>query len=236
MSRLFILGDSWAFNYFSSESKHRPELSPHLKCDDVYRFVKEFNFYGHWTDYLGESFEIHNYSEPATSIEEVIHQIGFIPKYIDGDRIIMMFPIPNRYQWIYKNRKTTSLIDAYWFDELTNTELQFHQNQLINRLDSWVSGERNLEKRFIEKLDTLLKDYNPILTSWDFDMCNDVNNIKFIPLSSEFKSITDESGGKYVDGHLGVKGNYLLYKFIGNELGIDTEKIKFTNTFDKKII
>jgi hypothetical protein len=236
MNRLFVFGDSWAFNYFSKESIDRPELGPHLDCMAVAAFAKEFNYFGHWTDYLKDDYNVYNFAEGGCCNEDIIYQLNYLPEYKDGDRIIIIFTEPARFQWMVDGIRRTLLSSLYWKKNLTDLEQQIYDNQLVLRNELWTeTNQRKNEKQFINKIPQFFKQYNPILISWNSTISDASDKVFRIPFDGIRNSITYESGGKYIDAHLGINGNYILYKFIGKKLGIKINT-DFNKMLSKKII
>lgn len=236
MNRLFILGDSWSFNYFSKDVKDRPDQIPHLNSVHVAGFVKEFDYYGHWTDYLTDYYDVYNFSEGGCCNEDIIHQLGFLPEYKEGDRLIIMFTSPSRFQWMVNEKRKTLINGLYWKSKLSDIEREVYDNQFIMREELWeISDERKNEKQFINNLQYIYKQYKPILTSWNKTMSDNVENIVEITPHKNFVTISYESGGKYDDNHLGVTGNYEMFKFMSNKLGLPTNNL-VSKTIVKKII
>lgn len=237
MRRLFVLGDSWAFNYFSKDVKHRPDQQPNLSSYEVLQFVRDFDFYGHWCDLIGDYFDVHNFSEHGCSNEDIVHQLGFIPEYIEGDRIVIIFTNPARYQWIVNNKKIALTLGSPWQTFMSSTEKEIVNNQLILRDDLWFNTkQRNNEKLFINKIPTIFKDFNPIMLTWYELLGDTVENIKNIPLNEKYTSINYESGNKYNDYHLGLNGNFELFTFIMNELGEEINDNKTYRKNEKRIL
>ena len=95
----------------------------------------------------------------------------------------------------------------------------------------------NNQKKFISILPSFLNQWNPIITSWFKPTSDMVECIEYIPLDSQFTSISDESGGVCEDGHLGIFGNYELFKFFSKKLNLDISKYHFEiNKFSNPII
>ena len=84
-SRLFVFGDSWSLDYFKE---------PYLNSKEIKRYSKFYNEFGHWTNHMEKFFQVQNFSEGASSIENIIYQLGNLPDFEDGDRIIIIFGSP----------------------------------------------------------------------------------------------------------------------------------------------
>lgn len=231
MKRLFVLGDSWAFNYFSKEVKDRPDQGPNLNNYEVLQFVKNFNHYGHWCDLIGDYYDTYNYSEHGCCNEDIIHQLGFIPDYIEGDRIVIIFTNPARYQWIVNNKKVALTLGSPWQELMSPKEKEIVDIQLVSRDDFWFNTTlRNNEKQFINKIPQIFQKFNPLMLTWYEPLSQSIENVKYIPLDENYTSINQESGNKYGDYHLGLNGNYELFTFILKELG---DKIDMGKSYRK---
>ena len=221
MDRLFVFGDSWAFNYFAKESKFRKEQLPHLNSNYIEGFAKEYDYYGHWTDYLKQFYQVYNYAEGGCCNEDIIHQLGYLPEYQEGDRIVIIFTSPSRFQWMVDGKRKTLINGNYWKSKLSEIEKDIYDNQLISRTDLWMdTSERDNEKNFIKKIPIFFKQYEPILTSWSSDVTETIGSVIQIASDVKYTTISTESNNKYKDGHLGVNGNFVLYKFMAKQLGL----------------
>lgn len=239
MDRLFVFGDSWAVNYFAGTSKDRIDLIPHLNSDMVFGFSKEIDYYGHWTDYISHFYDVYNFAEGGCSNEDIIHQLGFLPSFEEGDRIVIIFTHPSRFQWMIESKRKTLINSHLWRDNLTREEKLIYDKQLIDRTDLWLnSDERTHEKKFISKIPIFFEKYNPLLISWSSDMSDEIDCVHLIAKDDGYTTIETESGGKWSDGHLGRFGNYLLYKRIADKLNLDITTVNENNILRqvKKII
>ena len=228
--RLFVFGDSFAFNYFSKEkSKYRPEQKQFLSSKDVEAFVKKYNYFGHWTDYLNKKYDVYNFAEPGCSNEDIIHQLSFIPEYVENDRMIILFTNAARYTWItdeYERHGITngSIWQTYYEKKLH----KFLEEQIVIRDHVWnETDERKNEQRFYEKLSIIYKDYKPIKITWDKSTSNKIPTIHYMPYEEEkWTNIMQETNNRCVDGHFGFIGNYKLYVWVAKLLGLnEIEKI-----------
>jgi hypothetical protein len=227
--RLFVLGDSFAFNYFAKEPPvERPKLKPFLSHKPVEAYAKKHNYYGHWSDYLKEFYNVFNYAEPGCSNQDITHQLGFIPKYENGDRLVIIFSNASRYNWFneeYKRKAITT--GSIWQTLHDKKTCDILNQQLVERDFVWnqTDGMEN-EQNFYEHLNYLYRDYKPVMISWDKSMGKMVKSIKYIPQDDGyFTTISQESNGGLNDGHFGFEGNYKLFKFISNLLGIDENSL-----------
>jgi hypothetical protein len=229
--RLFVFGDSYAFNYFSNQKpKYRPELEKYkfLSCKPAEIFVKRYECVGHWTDYIENHFDVINYAEPGCSNEDIIHQLGFLPEYSEGDRMVIVFSNVGRYTWFMSDFERHAITNgSSW--QLRNEKkiTDFADEQIVLRDYAWdETSERENEKLFYEKLSIIYKNFNPIKVTWDDLMSKHVQSILLIPYKTEnWTSIRQESNGTLNDGHLGFVGNYKFYVWIADLLNVEKEKI-----------
>jgi hypothetical protein len=216
--RLFVFGDSWSLDYFKE---------PFLTSKEVKRYSNFYNGDGHWTYHLKEFFDVHNYSIGAASIENIIYQMGNLPEYKQGDRIIIIFGSPGRFSWIENNE------DIRYTLGRKNKMLHPLESQYIARIEYWKTD--NNQKKFISKLNTFLKEYNPIISSWNEDFTFSFNFVKYLNLN--LTTIYDESFGDCNDRHLGVNGNYELFKYFAKELKLNIKDYIFdVKPYKKQII
>lgn len=238
--RLFVFGDSWACNYFSKENKLLSNTKPFLGSYVVEQFVKKYNYFGHWIDHMESFYDVYSYAVGSASNEQIIHQIGNLPEYQSGDRIIMMFAPPSRFKWV-NNKKIYGLNpqgNPVLLKMLPLELINLIETQYVERTDLWMDTSiQKDEQKFLNLIPVLLKKYNPILITWNSDLAEYVDSIEMIDLNENYTNIKDESFGTYVDGHLGVFGNYELFKFISNKLKINISDYSYNpKSFNKQIL
>lgn len=231
--RLFVFGDSWAFNYFSKESMINSTLNipnwpvPHFGSECIKGYSIKYNYFGHWIDHMEFFYDVYSYAIPASPNEQIIYQIGNLPKYKDGDRIIVIFAPPERFTWVRDNRVKGLVPHAEYFETIFKKEFaDIIKNQFIDRYDVWVKDEETNEQKFLKLLPLFLSNYKPIFTSWYKPTSDKLDFIKYIN-HDKFETINDETNGKCRDYHLGVRGNYKLFKFFAKELGLDVKDYKY---------
>lgn len=221
--RLFVFGDSWSTNYFSKSNPLLPHIRPFLGSRTVENFVKRYDYYGHWIDHMSNFFDVYSYGIGAASVDQIILQIGNLKKYEyrDGDRIVIIFSGPDRFNWIFNNKKYGVtpggiVTEKYFNNDVVATRIL--KEQLIKRNVWWEteSIEKD-EKNFIEFIPTILMKWEPVMITWHRDLNIDV--VEYI--GNGYPKIVQETKGKYVDGHLGVFGNFKLFQLISNKLGLD---------------
>lgn len=206
--RLFVFGDSWAFNYFKNPWD-----------DELKKFSENYEYFGHWIDHMNLFYDVISFAKGGSSNEEIIYQLSNLPEYQDGDRILIIFAPPGRFSWIEnKKQKGNYLIK-------TNS---FFEKQYLNRHEYWVDDTiENNQKKFISMIPKLFKEYNPLMFSWFKDTALKIESIEYIEPNENYTTIYEDSNGLCSDKHLGLGGNYELFKMFANKLGIEIENYKF---------
>lgn len=229
-NRLFILGDSFAFNLFNVEklSKWHAVWSTYIeKHNQLYEKTPI-----HWTQYLESEFEVSNFSCPGQSNESIIYQLGNLPAYKEGDRLVIVFSDLGRFRRTSSTdtsmpRQADYLIN-YPYDEQTPVI-----EQIINeRFISLDTKARDDEKRFYHWLKEQLHDYNPIFMHWPdwneeykkFSISNQLN----------YQSMREETQEQIKDLHPGTYSNYLIYQQVCKLLRIKVSRL-YANKLKNKL-
>lgn len=189
----------------------------------------------HWTTYLSNHFQVIKLGKYGADNYSIIFQIGNLPKYEPGDRIVVVFTDPGRlprrfYGPRRKNYEATPyLIPEYYQDIEFSRKLHNLRFEEGNR---WVSGERNNEVMFIKKLKEWLSLYQPVFFTWSslFHQST-VNSVELIQVTSNF----DEGVGDEKDFHPGPNGCYSIYRSLHKLLGVNDKLVEFI-PHDKQII
>jgi len=221
--RLFVFGDSIATNYFSTSPEVVKDTNLHLGSKDVYEYAKEHNFYGHWLDLFGEHYEVTSYARGGVSIEETIYQLGDLPQYKKGDRMIIIITTAERYRWFYNDTTQDFVSGTPDIDKLYSSDIEREllKDQFVERTIAWEGDKQRMnEKKFLNNLPIIFKEYKPVIASWNIKMCEKLSNVSLFDIISNplYTSITQESNGRYNDWHMGVKGNQHLYEFFKDKL------------------
>lgn len=224
MDRLFIFGDSWANNYLS----HSTLPYPFLHNKDVKKYAIGVNYWGHWSDHLSYFYNVNSYGVGGASFEQIIYQLGNLPIFRTGDRIVIILGVPERFTW-YKSH----LVSNVNFKNLNMVFNRFPKNnqvrkmlidQLLQRNWVWENDQSLNERKFLNSLPTFFSRYSPIILSWSKQTVSYLNNVEYIGNNeneNNYTTIDQESNGMCKDGHLGVKGNYFLFKEVSKLLNID---------------
>ena len=230
-NRLFVFGDSWANNYFSVKND-LVKCKPFLGLNEVEQFAKYYNYSGHWIDYISNYYDVYSYGYPAATNEQIIFQLGNLPEYRDGDRIIIIFTTPQRINWIIDKRKYSFLPNGTQLKKIYGNDtkiLNFIENQYIERSNWWFDNDiKKDEVLFINKIPVIYQKWNPLMITWTSDLSDIVTEVSLIEFNDNFTNIKEETDGMLEDYHLGVFGNYELFKYISNKFGLDTSSISIT--------
>jgi hypothetical protein len=226
-ARLFILGDSFTFNLFNIEklSKWHFVWSTYIE--------KHNQLYGqtplHWSEYLENEFEVHNFSCPGQSNESIVYQLGNLPEFQHGDRLIIVFSDLGRFRRTSSTEtsvpRPADYLINYPYDEQTDVI-----EQIINeRFISLDTKNRDDEKRFYAWLKRQLHEYKPVFMHWPewneeyrkFGIINQMHH----------KSMWQETGEQVEDLHPGTYSNFLIYQQVCELLeikasGVYTNKLK----------
>ena len=235
--RLFVFGDSWAFNYFSKKNKLFPKSTPFMGNRNIEKFTTYYNNFGHWIDHISHFYNVYSYAIGSASNEQIIYQLGNLPEYISGDRIVMIFASPSRFRWILDKKVYGLTPHGLYHNFIPKESINLIESQYIERNELWIDDLiESEEQKFLNLLPILLKKYKPVLITWCEETALHTNSIELIPTNELFTTINDETNGMYEDGHLGIFGNYELYKFISKKLSIDYSSYTFNPIPFKKIL
>lgn len=234
--RLFVFGDSWASNYLSNDINDIPSESSKfafrgrfIGSKDVKKYAHDCNYYGHWIDHMREFYEVISYAQAGACNEQIIYQLGNLPQYKKGDRFIMILTDISRYSWVYDSKiynfvPELELAAKSMYD---NKHMQrVLSEQHIERTLLWESDGITNEMKFINSIPYVYEKWNPIIITWykhmyDIMMNNNLTNIHLIDIDYKLTNISRESAQECNDLHLGVSGNYELFKRLSSKLGLD---------------
>lgn len=197
----------------------------------------------HWTSYLSEHYEVFKYGIKGADNHTILFQLGNLPEYREGDRIIILFTepgrIPRRY---FGNRKNEhKILDEHNFNCTCKSCLeQFEDKEFVTKLhllkyyesDRWASGERNIEVKFLKNLLGWIKHYNPVCITWSGQFHTVTSDfVTLIKVSSNY----EEGLGELKDFHPGPLGCYDLYKRLYLLLNLKDKLAEFKDdNFDYK--
>lgn len=228
-NRLFVFGDSWANNYFSKENKYGQNGVLFLGSTEVKRYVNHYNYFGHWIDHMENFYDVISFGEGGVSNENIIYQLSNLPNYQEGDRIIIILTTAERFSWVHGNTPYSFVANGVIMSELYSNKhyLEFIDRQFVERHNLWMSDKYTNEKRFLDSLSTIYQKWNPIVVTWVHAVYQKLNNVEFIDMNEKFTNISEESWNQCRDWHLGVRGNYELFKYFSKKLNLDTTKYIF---------
>lgn len=221
IKRVFVVGDSWANNYLD------PNTLPHpfLNSKEVRKYAIGVNHWGHWLNHLSSFFEVHSFAIGGSSFEQIIYQLGNLPPFEKGDKLIMLFGIPDRFTW-YVNNGVRNV-------NLKNLEIVFNrhpkspqvrkiiEDQIVQRNYAWETRQETNNKKFINSIPVFFEQYSPLLMSWSSFTVEYTEHIHLIGNGPKYTTLEQESNGMCKDMHLGVKGNFELFKDIAELLELD---------------
>ncbi len=185
----------------------------------------------HWIDYLSNHYNVIKLGKYGSDNHSIIYQTGSIPKYKDGDRIVIVFTAPGRFPRRYFGERETNHNVKYlnweWYKDKSFAKKLLELR--ISETEYWLNGVRNNEIFFIKKLKTFYEEYNPIFVTWSDD---------FHKMTSDFvelikvTSIADE-GGEKTDWHPGWYGCYQFYEKLYYLLGVKDDIIPYNKKVNK---
>lgn len=181
----------------------------------------------HWTYYLTHHYDVQKYGKLGADNYSILFQLGNLPEYQDGDRIIIFFTEPGRLpRRFYGERrekyKDTPYIAPQFFKDVDfGTKLH---GLKYDEGERWVDGTRNIEVSFLKNLKLWLSNYSPIYLTW---------SEYFHKPTSEFTTLIQVSSN-YSEGYLddrdfhpGPKGCYEVYKTCHKLLNINEDVFPF---------
>ena len=214
----------------------------------------------HWTERFSNEYNVHRLGSNGSSIEGTIMQLGTLPEYQQGDRVVVVLTeFARNSKWIYgedysefvdcmgaerggKTRKTTPFVEA-----LIRT-LAIRLDMFERRFEGKFLGQDNPGQWFnmLGRLYSLLGDFKPVYLTWNVEtkklstLPDDM--LTCIPIGS-YTTVSEERGeDAHVDYHPGKEGGLVWYN-ICNELLSNWKPIPFTPQnigsayfFDKKLI
>lgn len=183
----------------------------------------------HWTWYLEKHYEVFKFGKYGADNYSILFQLGNLPEYEDGDRIIMYFTepgrLPRRFYGIRKKQCiSTPFMNPSFYEDMDFAN-KLH-NIKYNESERWVNGERGVEVSFLKKLKNWIKNYEPVFVTWSEHFHTQTSDfVKLIKVSSNY----DEGIAEEKDFHPGPKGCYEIYKIFHNLLSINDEIVEFEN-------
>lgn len=231
--RLFIVGDSWGVNFFAE-----PEWIKNLKGESKW---KDRPY--HVVEYLTQHYEVHNFCRGAAGNTEIVFQLGRLPDFKAGDRLIVILSAFPRFRlWDCEGKVikfgdfSSAFLDSSdhpWHPSSTVLEalegrrrlfadalMHGSLEKLLSRFSQDFVYDHWSELAFFGKLKNFFSNYRPIICCWERHLAG-FCNLDYIGSDSEIyqgQPATIEQEYGYNDHHLGGIGNYLLYKYFLNRL------------------
>jgi len=258
--RLFLMGDSFTENLFKfwykniKMANNNAEAQELVNNNEIAQYLIYLEKHGYekakyLDDVLSDmGYEIYNFGKGGCTIEDIIYQFSNLSKFEsrDGDRIILNWTHPSRFNWINDNNKINFIHSNYNHIQPNdnNTDLAYAtkliRQQTINRENSFFDKSHGyLNKKllvFMEYLIEIHSKYKPIVWTpfpdvdeiilnqrWTFSFINKTVYKDFLFKLPNNLSIIHETNGLFKDHHFGRYGNYyiaiLLDEIIKNNLG-----------------
>ena len=251
MSRIFILGDSFADNLYSKEKAAIDAGKPLNSGVATYIdfFIKnKIALPLYFDDWLKEwGYEVYNYGIGGCSNYEIMYQFSKIDKdFQEGDRLVIAMTSFHRHNWLDDNGNNITVHNTGDVGLITPKIIkEFFQQYSINA-DYSVENGRYIKTHFIEFFSYLLflhKKYKPILWSGFDNISNAFQNEKYfiwdpthttyekiIPEWSKLR-INEETNKLNTDMHYGRYGNYYLALIIKTIIENQTTDYRTTDYY-----
>jgi hypothetical protein len=213
--RLFILGDSFA-------QWPKPD--------------KQFR----WPVLMEEHYEVHNFAIPGTDNSHIIYQLGQIPEFRQGDRLVIILTevsrIPKWFWGEYYEQYLEARLKPSMICKPKQPELQFVKGlvdlklYLIELIEKTDFINTDIFKRYRHRktdhplmvfemysnIPTLFKQYKPLMVTWSKETYNVLpNHVKLIGWD-EYEHIHVPE-----DDHPSISGNKVwydkIYKWLQND-------------------
>jgi hypothetical protein len=231
MSRIFILGDSFADNLYNKEKESID--AGHPLGSDVARYVDTFIKNGialplYFDDWLKEwGYEVYNYGIGGCSNYEIMYQFSKIDKdFQEGDRLVIAMTSFHRHNWLDDNGKNLTVHNTgeVLGPDTSKIIREFFQQYSMNA-DYSIENNGYIKTHVVEFFSYLFflhKKYKPIIWS-GFNNISDVfqnekyfiwdpSHISYSKIIPEWDKlrINKETNGLIYDYHYGRYGNYYL--------------------------
>jgi hypothetical protein len=235
--KIFLLGDSFTENLFKFYTEtilnfndtredmkwvHSNEIVKYLLKLQSINAPKPLWF----DDWLKEwGYDVYNFGKNSCTIEDIIYQFSKIKDfdYNEGDRIIINWTHPSRFNWITDNLNCQFVHSNT--DGLNLSPKELFGYQAINREMSFLNGgylNKNLLP-FMEYIVELHSKYKPIVWTpfsevdeviekqrWSLAFKHKVMYEEFVSKLPQNFEIRGETKNEYSDGHYGQYGNYYI--------------------------
>ena len=174
----------------------------------------------HWSDYLKKHYDVNILGERGSDNISIIFQLGNLPEYREGDRIIIYWSDPSRIQKLYQGKQKPKINGRWWdYSHLFEKDrIPTLEKMKVDRTIGWEANGLGDEIKFIKKVKNLLFQYEPIYVTWNTFFHH--NTKSFVDLI-EASTLDNESGEGETKGdwHPGEQGCYDIYKILLDKLG-----------------
>ena len=181
----------------------------------------------HWTYYFKNHYEVYKHGKLGADNYSILFQLGNLPEYKEGDRVIIVFTEPGRLpRRFYGERKDKFKSTPYMAPEFYE-DVNFGKKLHMLRYDEgerWVNGERDIEIKFLKNLQIWMKNYNPVFVTWSEYFHKSTSDfVSLIQVTSNW----EEGVGEKEDFHPGPNGCYTIYKKLHELLKVDEPIVDF---------
>ena len=181
----------------------------------------------HWTYYLSKHFDVSKFGKYGADNNTILFQLGSLPKYQEGDRIVIVFTEPGRLPRRYYGDRVDTYAAVKYMSPRYYQDNRFAEKLHLLKFDEserWANGERDDEIRFLKQLKGWLSKYKPIFVTWSDQFYNSTSNfVGLIKVTSNW----DEGFGEERDFHPGPKGCYEMYRTIHDLLEVDGDIVDY---------
>lgn len=181
----------------------------------------------HWTDYLSNHYDVIKLGKPGADNYSIIFQLGNLPEYKEGDRIVFVFTAPGRLPRRFYGGRRKEYENIIYHASHYYKNKTFAKNLDLVKYDEeqrWIYNERDVEIRFLKLLKKLLLKYDPVFTTWHESFY--IPTSKFVTYI-ESSTNAQEGVGEEEDFHPGPKGCYTWYEKLHSLLNIEEEKVEY---------
>lgn len=183
----------------------------------------------HWTDYLKKHYDVRILGERGSDNISIMFQLGNLPEYQKGDRLIMYWSEPSRIQKIFWGKYKPKVKGRWWdYSHLFEKDrIPTLQKMKLDRNAGWEKNGLDNEIKFIKKIKDLLFEYEPLFVTWNTSFYNKAKSFTDLIKVSTLEQESGE-GETIGDWHPGERGCYEIYKILLNKL-CDDSPLPFEN-------
>lgn len=188
----------------------------------------------HWTDYLAYHYDVIKLGKAGADNYSILFQLGNLPVYKKGDRIVMVFTHPGRLPRRYYGERRVDFEEEIYHASHYYKNKTFSKHLDLLRYEEeqrWIKKERYIEVKFLKNLKQWLSDYDPVLVTWTEGFHAPTSDfVTYIESTSNAQENNGESG----DFHPGPRGSYKWYETLYTLLNIQDEKVDFIEDREEK--